>query len=189
MTVTCLTISLVKHCIVKNGRCKFARSTQFLVLFMSFFFQNSDLVIVDFFNHIEKPFLDIIEITQVRYLSREVTLLHFMFFFCCFFTVTFFVWIRYCSAWHICKNIHTKRKCIDIPLYHRLCQYLFCYFKNLPKQNSLYINICSACVWNLSLFDYLFLYLQDHSIWNIFQFCNKNSNIMNFIFIDLVDDT
>lgn len=80
MTVTCLTISLVKHCIVKNGRCKFARSTQFLVLFMYFFFQNSDLVIIDFFNHIEKPFLDIIEITQVRYLSREVTLLHFMFF-------------------------------------------------------------------------------------------------------------
>lgn len=62
MTVTCLTISLVKHCIVENGRCKFARSTQFLVLFMYFFFQNSDLVIIDFFNHIEKPFLDIIEI-------------------------------------------------------------------------------------------------------------------------------
>lgn len=38
MTVTCLTISLVKHCIVENGRCKFARSTQFLVLFMYFFF-------------------------------------------------------------------------------------------------------------------------------------------------------
>lgn len=39
MTVTCLTISLVKHCIVENGSCKFARSTQFLVLFMYFFLE------------------------------------------------------------------------------------------------------------------------------------------------------
>lgn len=87
MTVTCLTISLVKHCIVENGSCQFACSTQFLVLFM-YFFQNSDLVIVDFFNHIEKPFLDIIEITQVRYLSREVTLLHFMSFFSVVFSLS-----------------------------------------------------------------------------------------------------